>query len=124
MKKKRRNNESLVKVINERQFQSEVIEREDPALVVFVADWSGPCQLVDPILDKLDDDIKKNNSIFKIESEKNIEIIEKYNIRNFPTFLFFSKGEIIDSISGLTSHAELSRRFITLTRKGETKDQQ
>lgn len=124
MKQKGRKDEAMVKVITETQFQSEVIEREDPALVVFVADWSGSCQLVDPILEKLDDEIIKKNSIFKIESEKNVGIIEKFNIRNFPTFLFFSKGEIIDSISGLTSHTELSKRLITLTRKGETKDRQ
>jgi len=105
--------------VTEKDFERLVLKCAVPALVVFVAEWSASCSLVDGILDKLDDGIKKKNRIFKIRHEESMEIAERYNVHNFPTFLFFYNGKITDSIIGLTSPQEISRKFMNLAQKSK-----
>lgn len=105
------------------EFQERVSGSDKPIMVVFTADWSGSCHMIDPILEKLDDEVKGKNRILKIDSDQNKEIVEKYNIQSFPTFLFFENGEIYDSITGITSPKEISKKLIVLRRKSEKTDQ-
>lgn len=38
--------------------------------------------------------------IIKVNNEKNPEIIEKYDVKGFPTIIFFKDGEVVDQICG------------------------
>lgn len=85
----------------------EIIEGDIPVLVDFHADWCGPCQTMNPIID----DVKKfygpKLRVLKINVDKNQAVAQKYKVRGVPTFLLFKKGEINWRSAGIHTRADL-----------------
>jgi thiol-disulfide isomerase/thioredoxin len=69
--------------------------KEDKKLVLFYADWCGHCKKLKPIWDDAANEadnkmIKVNVGDGKPEQKK---VMEKYNIKGFPTILMFEDGK-------------------------------
>jgi protein disulfide-isomerase-like protein len=69
-------------------------------LVLFYADWCGHCKKIKPVWDETADEINdkdKNKKMLKVNcgggSEKEKEIMEKYNIDGYPTIILFTNGK-------------------------------
>lgn len=61
---------------------------ERPAIIDFYADWCGPCKMVSPIMDELADEYKGKVDIYKINTEKEIDLAAAFGIRSIPSILF------------------------------------
>ena len=59
-----------------------------PAIIDFYADWCGPCKMVAPILEELSDEYKDKLIIYKVDTEKEMELSGVFGIQSIPTFLF------------------------------------
>jgi thioredoxin len=59
-----------------------------PAIVDFYADWCGPCKMVAPILEELSREYEGRLVIYKVDTEKEMELASVFGIRSIPTFLF------------------------------------
>ena len=87
-------------------FQKEIYESELPVIVDFYTDGCGPCQAMEPILEELAKELEGKLKIAKFyvsvdELMKNSnEIVEKYEVMGFPTFLFFKNGELVKTEIG------------------------
>ena len=70
----------------------------------FSADWCKPCQQMKPMIeDFMRDNV--NPKIFKIDSEIEPELVDKFQIRGIPTFVL------------LNGETELKRHTGTMTRE-------
>lgn len=58
-----------------------------PAIVDFYADWCGPCRMVAPVLEELAEQYKGELVIYKVNTEKEIELSSVFGIRSIPSFL-------------------------------------
>jgi thioredoxin 1 len=67
-------------------------EGELPAIIDFYADWCGPCKMVAPVLEELADEYKGKVNIFKIDTEKEMELSAAFGIRSIPSLLFIPKN--------------------------------
>ncbi len=90
------------KVITKEEFQKEVMNNENLALVQFRIEWSGTCQIISPIYEELANSYKGQASFFTVDVDKNDGIDDEYGIMELPTILFFKNGKVIDHITGLT----------------------
>ena len=84
-------------------FESEVLQSEQPVLVDFWADWCMPCKALGPTIDELATEFNGRVKIGKMDTEKNPETPVKFNIQAIPTVLIFKGGQVVQKFVGLTS---------------------
>jgi thioredoxin 1 len=59
-----------------------------PIIIDFYADWCAPCKMVAPILEELSREYEGKLTIYKVDTEVEIELASVFGIRSIPTFLF------------------------------------
>jgi len=62
-------------------------------LVDFYATWCGPCKMMHPVINSIDDS-HPELKVIKIDVDKHNEIARKYGVMSIPTILLFENGEI------------------------------
>ncbi|MGC9504665.1 thioredoxin [Baaleninema sp.] len=81
-------------------FQELLDESEVPVLVDFYATWCGPCQMMVPILEQVNQTLKTKLRVVKIDTDKYPAIAGQYQISALPTLVLFKNGEPVDRIEG------------------------
>ena len=104
----------MAKEFTEANFNSEVIESKAPVLVDFWAEWCGPCRMISPLIDELDQDFKDKAVVGKVNVDSESEISAKYGITSIPTLLFFKDGEVVDKHVGSASKSQLEEKLNAL----------
>lgn len=82
-------------------FEAEVLSSKGKALVDFWAPWCGPCRMQTPILEKLTASSEIKAKIFKLNTDENPEIAQKYGIVSIPTLILFEDGKEIERFVGV-----------------------
>jgi thioredoxin 1 len=59
-----------------------------PVIIDFYADWCGPCKMVAPFLEELSQEYKDRLVIYKVNTEKEMELSAVFGIQSIPSFLF------------------------------------
>ena len=78
---------------NEKDF--EILVNKDLVLVDFFATWCGPCKMLGPVLESLE-----NIDVVKIDVDECPDLARKYGIMSVPTLMLFSNGELKNKQSG------------------------
>ena len=60
---------------------------QEKILVDFYANWCGPCKMLSPILEKLEE-VK----VLKVNVDENPELAKKYGVMSIPCLILFDKG--------------------------------
>ncbi len=61
---------------------------ELPAIIDFYADWCGPCKAVAPILEELSEEYEGRLLIYKIDTDKEVQLSGMFGIQSIPTLFF------------------------------------
>jgi len=103
---------SLQAVTNE-DFEQSVIQADTPVLVDFYADWCGPCKTQSPILGALAEEYDGKVKFAKvdIDVDGNKDLAVKYGVLSVPTLILFSKGEVKETMVGVTSKSKLKQKL-------------
>lgn len=89
-----------VKYVTEAEFQSEVLQAENPVLVDFTAVWCQPCRMVDPIVKQLAQEWDGKVKVVKLDADQNPNILMQYGVLGIPTLMLFKGGEIKERLTG------------------------
>lgn len=59
-----------------------------PAIIDFYADWCGPCKMIAPVLEELSEEYEGKIVIYKVDTEKELELSSVFGIQSIPMLLF------------------------------------
>ena len=85
-----------------------------PVLVDFYATWCGPCQMLAPILDQVNAQLKGRLQVVKIDSDKYPQLASQYQIHALPTLVLFKNGQPVDRIEGVLPAEQILLRLQAL----------
>jgi thioredoxin 1 len=90
-------------------FDSHVLQSEEPVLVDFWAQWCGPCKMIAPALDELADTYAGRAKVVKVDIDQNRAVAMKYHVRSIPMLLMFKDGQVQATQIGAVGKAQLAQ---------------
>lgn len=93
--------------ITDSEFESAVVNSEQPVLVDFWAPWCGPCKMIAPILDQVAEHYGDQLKIVKINVDDNQDTPAKFGVRGIPTLMVFKDGENVETKVGAVQKSQL-----------------
>ncbi|OZM57914.1 thioredoxin [Lottiidibacillus patelloidae] len=73
---------------------------EGLVLVDFWAPWCGPCKMIAPVLEELDQELAGSAKVVKVDVDDNQETAGKYGVMSIPTLFVMKNGEVVDQVVG------------------------
>jgi putative thioredoxin len=93
--------------LTDENFEKEIQKADKPVLVDFYGLWCGPCQILSPILEKLEGEFKERIIFAKLDTDASPQTTQKFGITNLPTVLYFEKGRPIAGFIGARTEGEV-----------------
>lgn len=85
--------------VTDATFKSEVLEADGPVLVDFWAPWCGPCRVVHPILEEINEE-RDDLKILSLNVDENQQTAAQYEVLSIPTMILFKDGAIAKKVVG------------------------
>ncbi|MGD1703914.1 thioredoxin family protein [Dapis sp. BLCC M229] len=98
---------SNVIVINDSEFEAQVLKSEKPVLAYFWATWCGPCRLVAPSVEKVATEYSDRLKVVKMEVGPNPETVKQYKVEGLPALRLFRNEELLLSHEGSITQKKL-----------------
>ncbi|MDD3268712.1 MAG: thioredoxin [Syntrophomonadaceae bacterium] len=98
-----------IKVLNNDNWQQEVLQSDLPVLVDFWAPWCGPCKMVGPVVESLAAENAGKIKVGKVNVDENQSLAAQFGIRGIPTLTFFKNGAEVKRIVGAQNKAQLQK---------------
>lgn len=96
--------------IYQEEFAQKVLNAEHPVVVDFYADWCGPCKMLSPVLDQLEDEFDDFEFV-KVNIDENQDLAEEYEVFSIPNVCIFKNGKVADRNVGFASPDDM-RAFV------------
>tara|TARA_R110002020_G_scaffold1110_1_gene5476 strand:- start:6238 stop:6543 length:306 start_codon:yes stop_codon:yes gene_type:complete len=84
--------------LNTETFEKKIKENK-VVLIDFWAAWCGPCRMLSPVMDDVENLFP--NQVGKVNVDEERDLAAKYGVRSLPTVIFFKDGEVMERIPGV-----------------------
>ena len=92
--------------VTDKNFEQEVLNADQPAIIDFWAEWCAPCRAIAPIIKELADQYGEQVKIVKMDIDAHPNTPGKYGVRAIPTVLAFKGGQVVEQLQGARPKAD------------------
>lgn len=100
----------MAKIATNNSFDSLLLDSR-LVIVDFWAVWCGPCRMLSPLLDEVEEEMADKIVVVKVNVDDADEVAARYRIMNIPTLLFIKDGQIVDKTVGAMPKTALLERI-------------
>jgi thioredoxin 1 len=105
--------------LTDQNFQTMVLESEQPVLVAFWSEGCGPWQMLAPEIAALAEAFRGQAAVATLDVEAEPETPKRYGIQTLPAVLFFQDGEVVDQLTGVVDKADMAAKLHALTESSQ-----
>ena len=87
-------------ILNDANFEQEILKSDLPCLVDFWAPWCGPCRMVGPIVEEIAKEYQGKLKVGKVNVDEAPKVASQYEIMSIPTLAVFKNGERVNAVVG------------------------
>jgi thioredoxin 1 len=91
--------------VEDRAHFEELLDSYDVVLVDFYADWCGPCDMLEPIVESVA--AESDAAVAKLDIDELQGIAQSYGVRSVPTLIVFADGEQAEQVVGVQEKGTL-----------------
>lgn len=94
-------------ILDDMNFEEEVLMSSTPVLVDFWAPWCGPCKMLGPVISAIAEKYDGKLKVCKYNCDDSTEFAEKYSVDSIPAVKFFKDGELVNESLGFVPQPAL-----------------
>ena len=102
----------MVREINAEEY-AEIINSSSPVVIDFHATWCGPCKVLSPILEELNDEIEGVEFV-KLDVDQHPQIAGQNQVMGVPTVVILKDGEVKDRFVGVQPKEVIKEKITSL----------
>jgi thioredoxin 1 len=84
---------------------NDLVADDDVVLVDFYADWCGPCQMLEPVLESIAAETAA--TVAKVDADAHQGLAREYGVQGLPTLFLFTGGELTERLVGMQDETRL-----------------
>lgn len=93
--------------ITDAEFETEVLQAEQPVLVYFWASWCGPCKLMSPVINLAATTYSDRLKVVKMEIDPNPVTVKQYQVEGVPALRLVKGDQLLESTEGVINKEKL-----------------
>lgn len=94
-------------ILQDTEFESEVLQSDKPVLAYFWATWCGPCKLVAPSVEVIAQEYGDRLKVVKMEVDPNPETVKAYKVEGVPALRLIKNQQVVKSHEGAITKQQL-----------------
>ena len=95
----------MIHIENEKHFDETI--SNGVTLIDFYASWCGPCRMLSPIIEEIDDEFKDKIKVAKLDVDECNDVAIRYSVNAIPAILIFKDNEVKKMNVGFLPKEEL-----------------
>lgn len=101
-------------ILNDSNFDAEVLQYKGVAMVDFWAPWCGPCRMLAPVVEELAGEYAGKVKIAKLNVDEAPDTSTQFGVSSIPTLIFFKDGKVVSQTVGLQTKSTLQEKLNAL----------
>jgi thioredoxin 1 len=99
------------KILNKKEFDKAILNKQGLQVVRFCAEWSGPCQMMGPVYREMFDIYRDRVSFYKVDVDEAPKLRNELGVTELPTLFFYENSQLVDFAVGMITRSLLIEKI-------------